>query len=96
MLKHGNRAASSSAGAADVLEELGIRLDLTPEQLSPCSSEVGITFCFAPVFHAALRHSAVPRRELGVPTTFNFLGPLANPARPIAQAVGVADPRMAG
>jgi anthranilate phosphoribosyltransferase len=59
------------------------------------AAEVGITFCFAPVFHPALRHSAVPRRELGVATTFNFLGPLANPARPAAQAVGVADPRMA-
>ncbi|HEY9378283.1 MAG TPA: hypothetical protein VIQ02_14460, partial [Jiangellaceae bacterium] len=59
-------------------------------------AEVGITFCFAPVFHPALRHAAVPRRELGIPTTFNFLGPLANPAKPTAQAVGVADGRMAG
>jgi anthranilate phosphoribosyltransferase len=95
IVKHGNRAASSSCGSADVLEELGIRLDLLPSQVEAVMREVGITFCFAPVFHSALRHSAVPRRELGVPTTFNFLGPLANPARPAAQAVGVADARMA-
>jgi anthranilate phosphoribosyltransferase len=96
VVKHGNRAASSSCGSADVLEQLGIRLDLLPSQVESVLREVGITFCFAPVFHSALRHSAVPRRELGVPTTFNFLGPLANPARPAAQAVGVADARMAG
>ncbi len=96
VVKHGNRAASSACGAADVLEELGIRLDLPASRVAEIASEVGITFCFAPVFHPALRHAAVPRRELGVPTTFNFLGPLANPARPSAQAVGVADGRMAG
>lgn len=96
VVKHGNRAASSACGAADLLEELGVRLDLAPERVERISAEVGITFCFAPVFHPALRHAAVPRRELGVPTTFNFLGPLANPARPAAQAVGVADARMAG
>ena len=79
-----------------MLEALGIRLDLTPAQVAAVMDKVGITFCFAPVFHGALRHSAVPRRELGVATTFNFLGPLANPARPAAQAVGVADARMAG
>jgi anthranilate phosphoribosyltransferase len=95
VVKHGNRAASSSCGSADVLEELGIRLDLDPALVREVMQQVGITFCFAPVFHSALRHSAVPRRELGVPTTFNFLGPLANPARPAAQAVGVADRRMA-
>ncbi|MGI8887687.1 MAG: anthranilate phosphoribosyltransferase [Nocardioidaceae bacterium] len=95
VVKHGNRAASSACGSADVLERLGIRLDLTPAEVAEVAREVGITFCFAPVFHAALRHSAVPRRELGVATTFNFLGPLANPARPAAQAVGVADLRMA-
>ena len=95
VVKHGNRAASSSCGSADVLEELGIGLDLAAPEVSAIASQVGITFCFAPVFHAALRHSAVPRRELAVPTTFNFLGPLANPARPAAQAVGVADARMA-
>jgi anthranilate phosphoribosyltransferase len=95
VLKHGNRSASSKAGSADVIEALGIRLDLTPTQLEGVMVEVGITFCFAPVFHGGLRHSAVPRRELGVATTFNFLGPLANPAKPAAQAVGVADSRMA-
>ncbi len=95
VVKHGNRAASSACGSADVLEGLGIRLDLPPAEVAAVLGEVGITFCFAPVFHSALRHSAVPRRELGVPTTFNFLGPLANPARPAAQAVGVADARMA-
>jgi anthranilate phosphoribosyltransferase len=95
VVKHGNRAASSSCGSADVLEELGIRLDLDPPAVEEVMRRVGITFCFAPVFHSALRHSAVPRRELGVATTFNFLGPLANPARPAAQAVGVADARMA-
>lgn len=96
VVKHGNRAASSSCGSADVLEGLGIRLDLPVAAVEEIAAQVGITFCFAPVFHAALRHSAVPRRELGVATTFNILGPLANPARPAAQAVGVADARMAG
>jgi anthranilate phosphoribosyltransferase len=96
VVKHGNRAASSACGAADVLEELGIPLDLEPQRVAELAVEVGITFCFAPVFHPALRHAAVPRRELGVPTTFNLLGPLANPGRPAAQAVGVADPRIAG
>ncbi|MGH8775686.1 MAG: anthranilate phosphoribosyltransferase [Jiangellaceae bacterium] len=96
VVKHGNRAASSACGAADLLEELGIRLDLPPSRVAEIAAEVGITFCFAPVFHPALRHAAVARRELGVPTTFNFLGPLANPARPSALAVGVADGRMAG
>lgn len=95
VVKHGNRAASSACGSADVLEGLGIPLDLPVAAVEEVAAEVGITFCFAPVFHAALRHSAVPRRELGVATTFNFLGPLANPARPAAQAVGVADGRMA-
>lgn len=96
VVKHGNRAASSKCGSADVLEAMGVRLDLTPAQVAEVMGAVGITFCFAPVFHGALRHSAVPRRELGVPTFFNFLGPLANPARPACQAVGVADARMAG
>lgn len=96
VVKHGNRAASSSCGSADVLEALGVRLDLDPGTVARIGREVGITFCFAPVFHSALRHSASTRRDLGVATTFNFLGPLANPARPAAQAVGVADERMAG
>ncbi|HVE64606.1 MAG TPA: anthranilate phosphoribosyltransferase [Mycobacteriales bacterium] len=93
--KHGNRAASSSCGSADVLEELGVVIDLPPAEVARCADEAGITFCFAPVFHPALRHASAPRREIGVATVFNFLGPLCNPARPTAQAVGVFDPRMA-
>ena len=95
VVKHGNRSASSQSGSADVLEALGIRLDLPPEQVAAAVDEVGITFCFAAAFHPALRHAAVPRRELGIGTTFNFLGPLANPVQPAAQAIGCADPRMA-
>jgi anthranilate phosphoribosyltransferase len=96
VIKHGNRAASSACGAADLLEELGIDLSLPPERVAQIAEDVGITFCFAALFHPALRHAGATRRELGIPTTFNFLGPLANPARPAAQAVGVADSRMAG
>ncbi|HEY2834864.1 MAG TPA: anthranilate phosphoribosyltransferase [Sporichthyaceae bacterium] len=95
VVKHGNRAASSLCGTADVLEELGVVLDLPPDAVAAVAVEAGVTFCFAPMFHPALRHAAVPRRELGVPTLFNFLGPLANPAKPGFQAVGVADKRMA-
>ena len=94
VVKHGNRAASSASGAADVLEQLGVRLDVPPTRLVEVLNAVGITFCFAPVFHASYRFTAVPRRELGIPTTFNFLGPLVNPAKPAASAVGVADARM--
>jgi anthranilate phosphoribosyltransferase len=94
--KHGNRAASSSCGSADVLEELGVAIDLSGDGFVSCFAEAGIGFCFAPIYHPALRHAGVPRRELGVPTVFNFLGPLTNPVRPTASAVGVADPRMAG
>lgn len=93
--KHGNRAASSSCGAADLLEELGVAIDLAGDGVAACVAQVGIGFCFAPVFHPAFRFTAAPRRELGVPTVFNFLGPLTNPARPTANAVGVADARMA-
>jgi anthranilate phosphoribosyltransferase len=92
--KHGNRAASSACGAADVLEALGIVIDLPPEATARLVQETGIAFLFAPLYHPALRHASVARRELGVPTVFNFLGPVANPARPGAQAVGVSDPRM--
>jgi anthranilate phosphoribosyltransferase len=95
VVKHGNRAASSASGAADVLEALGVRLDLTAPRVAALATEVGITFCFAQLFHPAFRHAAVARRELGVPTAFNFLGPLTNPAQPAAAAVGVADARMA-
>ena len=94
MVKHGNRAASSACGAADVLEALGVIIDLPPAATAELADEVGVAFLFAPLYHPALRHTAVPRRELGVPTVFNSLGPVANPARPGAQAVGVADPRM--
>jgi anthranilate phosphoribosyltransferase len=94
VVKHGNRAASSSCGAADVLERLGIRLDLTPEQTAQVAGRAGIAFCFAPVYHPALRFAGPTRREIGVPTIFNFLGPLTNPARPAAQAIGVFDARM--
>lgn len=96
VVKHGNRAASSSSGSADVLEALGIRLDQTPERVAELVDEVGITFCFALTFHPAMRHVAVARRELGIATVFNFLGPLTNPAQPRATAIGVADLRMAG
>ncbi|MBK5217130.1 MAG: anthranilate phosphoribosyltransferase [Propionibacteriales bacterium] len=95
VVKHGNRAASSASGSADVLEALGIRLDLPSDRIADVAAMAGITFCFAPVFHSSLRFAAVPRRELGIATTFNFLGPLTNPAKPDAMAVGVADARMA-
>jgi anthranilate phosphoribosyltransferase len=95
VVKHGNRSASSKAGSADVLEALGVRLDLPAATVARIGEEVGITFCFAAAFHPALRHAAVPRRELGIGTTFNFLGPLAHPAKPEAQAVGCADIAMA-
>jgi anthranilate phosphoribosyltransferase len=93
--KHGNRAASSQCGSADVLEALGVVIDLPAAGVARCIEEVGIGFCFAPRFHPALRFAAAPRRELGVPTTFNFLGPLANPAGVGRQSVGVSDPAMA-
>jgi len=96
VVKHGNRAASSSSGAADVLEALGVRLDHAPARVGELAVEVGITFCFAGLFHPAMRHAAAARSGLGVPTVFNFLGPLTNPAQPRASAIGVFDERMAG
>lgn len=95
VVKHGNRAASSACGSADLLEALGVVVDLAPEHVQACVDDARIGFCFAPVFHPSFRHTAVPRREMGIPTVFNFLGPLTNPAQPPAQAVGVADARMA-
>ncbi|MFE3449821.1 anthranilate phosphoribosyltransferase [Nonomuraea sp. NPDC059194] len=95
VVKHGGRAATSSSGAADVLEALGVVIDLSPAAAARVAAEVGITFLFAPHYHPAFRHTSGPRRELGVPTVFNFLGPLVNPARPAAQAVGVFHARMA-
>ncbi|GHD28786.1 anthranilate phosphoribosyltransferase [Streptomyces galbus] len=95
VVKHGNRAASSASGASDVLEKLGVNLELSPERVVEVAEEAGITFCFAVKFHPALRHVAAARGQLGVRTVFNFLGPLANPAKVRAQAIGVADRRMA-
>lgn len=93
--KHGNRAASSACGSADLLEALGVVIDLGAEGVARCVTEAGIGFCFAPRFHPAMRHAGPPRRELGVPTLFNFLGPMANPARARRQVLGVSDSRMA-
>ncbi|MGY1719722.1 MULTISPECIES: anthranilate phosphoribosyltransferase [unclassified Blastococcus] len=93
--KHGNRAASSSSGAADVLEALGVVIDLPADAVATCVREAGIGFFFAPVFHPGMRHAAAPRREMGIGTVFNFLGPLTNPARPVAAAIGCANARMA-
>lgn len=92
--KHGNRAASSRCGSADVLEALGVVIDLPPAGVARCIAEAGIGFCFAPLFHPAMRHAIGPRRELGIATVFNFLGPLTNPAGATRQALGVSDPAM--
>ena len=93
--KHGNRAASSMCGSADVLEQLGVKIDLAPEGVARCIDEAGIGFLFAPVFHPSFRFAGVPRRELGLRTVFNVLGPLCNPAGAKYQALGVADGAMA-
>ena len=93
--KHGNRAASSSVGTADVLEALGVAIELGPEGVARCVSEAGMGFCFAQRFHPAMRFVGPVRKDLGVPTVFNFLGPLINPARTRRQLVGVSDPAMA-
>ncbi|MFF9085002.1 anthranilate phosphoribosyltransferase [Streptomyces sp. NPDC014991] len=90
VVKHGNRAASSASGSSDVLEKLGVNLDLTPRRVAEVAEEAGITFCFAVKFHPALRHVGAARGQLGIRTVFNLLGPLTNPARVRAQAVGVA------
>jgi anthranilate phosphoribosyltransferase len=90
VVKHGNRAASSRSGGADMLEALGVRIDLGPEEVARSVSEVGIGFCFAPVFHPSYKYAGPPRREIGVPTVFNLLGPLANPASPRAGLIGCA------
>jgi anthranilate phosphoribosyltransferase len=95
VVKHGNRAASSRCGTADVLEELGVAIELPAEGVRRCVERAGIGFCFAPVFHSGLRFAGGPRRELGVPTAFNVLGPLTNPARPTAAAIGCPDVSMA-
>jgi anthranilate phosphoribosyltransferase len=95
VVKHGNRAASSRSGGADMLEALGVRIDLGPEEVARCVAEVGIGFCFAPVFHPSYRYAGPPRREIGVPTVFNLLGPLTNPAQPRAGLIGCAFADMA-
>ncbi|WP_424187687.1 anthranilate phosphoribosyltransferase [Actinokineospora sp. G85] len=95
VVKHGGRSASSRCGSADLLAELGVVIDLPAPAVSVVLAEVGIAFCFAPVFHPAMRHAGPVRRALGVPTVFNLLGPLTNPAAPAALAVGVADAAMA-
>lgn len=94
VVKHGNRGATSMSGSADVLGELGVRLDLPPERVAELATEVGITFCFAQVFHPAMRHAMPVRRELGIPTTLNILGPLTNPAQPAASAIGSSSLRV--
>ena len=94
VVKHGNRAASSKSGSGDLLEALGVAITLDGPKVAQCVKELGIGFCFAPIFHPAMRYAAPARKELGVPTVFNILGPLANPAKPQAAAIGVADERM--
>ena len=93
--KHGNRAASSACGAADLLEALGVAIELGPTGVAACVAEAGIGFCFAPRYHPAMRHAGPSRRDLGIPTAFNILGPLSNPGRVTRYLIGVADLRMA-
>jgi anthranilate phosphoribosyltransferase len=93
--KHGNRSATSKSGSADVLEALGVRLDLSPEQVARCVDDVGIGFCFAPLLHAAMKHVAPVRKQLGFRTIFNFLGPLTNPAGAEYQLIGASRPDTA-
>jgi anthranilate phosphoribosyltransferase len=95
LCKHGGRAASSKCGTADVLEELGVAVELSPAGVKRCVDEAGIGFCFAPRFHPAFRFAAPSRREIGIPTVFNLLGPMANPGRVRRQVIGVADPVFA-
>jgi anthranilate phosphoribosyltransferase len=95
MVKHGNRAASSACGSADVLEALGVVIDLPASASEALFAEIGVVFLFAALYHPSLRHAGPVRSQLGVPTAFNYLGPLTNPARPSSLAVGVADPLMA-
>ena len=95
VVKHGNRAASSKCGAADLLEGLGVAISLPADAVAATVHEVGIGFCFAPVYHPSFRHAGATRRELGIPTVFNFLGPLTNPAQPAAGAIGCGSALMA-
>lgn len=95
VVKHGNRAQSSQCGAADVLESLGVAIELGPEAVATCVREVGIGFCLATAFHPAMRHAGPTRKELGIPTVFNIMGPLTNPAQPTSALVGCAHARLA-
>jgi anthranilate phosphoribosyltransferase len=95
VLKHGSRSASGKTGSSEMLQELGVNLELSPEQVATVFKQTGITFFFALVFHPAMKHVAPIRKQLGVPTTFNFLGPLANPAQPLATLLGVANEQIA-
>lgn len=95
VMKHGSRSASGRTGASEMLEALGVRLDLTPDRVAEVFEKIGLTFFFAPVFHPAMRHVAPVRKQLGIPTTFNVLGPLSNPVQPIATSLGVANARLA-
>ena len=95
VMKHGSRSASGKTGSSEMFEALGVNLNHTPTRVAEIFRQVGLTFFFAPVFHPAMRHIAAARKELGTPTTFNFLGPLANPAQPIATALGVANAQAA-
>lgn len=90
VVKHGNRAASSKSGSADLLEALGVRIDLSGAEVERTVARIGIGFCFAPIFHSSMKHAALARKEIGLPTVFNILGPLSNPAKPKAAAIGVA------
>ncbi|WP_062073511.1 anthranilate phosphoribosyltransferase [Demequina sediminicola] len=94
VVKHGNRAATSKSGSADVLGALGVNLDLPPERVAELANDVGITFCFAQVFHPAMKFAMPIRKEIGVPTTLNILGPLTNPAQPQASAIGSSSMRV--
>ncbi len=94
VVKHGNRAATSQSGAADVLEALGIKIELNGEQVAKLVEEIGLGFCFAPMFHSAMRHAGPARKSLNYPTIFNILGPLSNPAKPSSYAIGVAKEDM--
>jgi len=94
--KHGNRAASGSCGSADVLEALGVQIELSPVAVAQCINEVGVGFMFAPAFHPAMRHAGPVRREIGIRTVFNILGPLTNPAGAQTQLLGVAFPELGG
>lgn len=95
VVKHGNKAATSKSGSADVMAALGVKLDLSPTRVVELAAEVGVTFCHAPVFHPAMRFVGPIRRQLGIPTIFNVLGPLSNPAQPAASAIGVSNARWA-